>query len=274
LSRRLLIVSNRLPVTVRTEDGRAVTQRSAGGLATGLLTPHEARDGLWIGWPGSAGALLPEVEERLRSMRLVPLPIDSHELEVFYEHIANAVLWPVLHDRIDRLPMRIEGWEVYERISERYADAVAAHHRPGDLVWVHDYHLLRVPALIRERVPDACIGFFLHVPFPNPEIFFTLPTRAQLVAGMMGADLVGFHTRRYHGHFRAALRRLFGLEADAADIVHWHDREVRLGVFPMGIDAAAFARRAEAPEIAVKAGEYRAAGQHLLVGIDRLDYTK
>jgi trehalose 6-phosphate synthase/phosphatase len=274
VSARVVIVSNRLPVTVRMEEGHPVVRRSVGGLATGLLGPHEASDGIWIGWAGIAGELGPELTARFRAMRLIPLPLSVHEQQVFYQDIASAVLWPICHDRIDRLPLRVEGWEVYERVCERYADAVVRQHQPGDLIWVHDYHLMRVPALIRERLPEARIGFFLHVPFPNPEVFFTLSTRAKLVEGMMGADLVGFHTRRYHGHFRAVLRRLFGVEADAGGEVRWAGRRVRLGVFPIGVDAADFAHRAQAPQVAAQVDEYRAPGQRLLVGVDRLDYTK
>jgi trehalose 6-phosphate synthase/phosphatase len=278
MDRRLIIVSNRLPVTVRVHDGQATVRRSVGGLATGLRTPHEQSSGLWIGWPGNIATLDPpayaEVDRQLAALRTVPLSLDAHEIAVFYEHIANGVLWPICHDRIDRLPLRIDGWNVYESVNARFADAVAARHRPGDLVWVHDYQLLRVPALLRERVPGARIGFFLHIPFPNPEIFFALPTRQWLIEGMMGADLIGFHTRRYHGHFRAALRRLFGIEADEHGTVAWQGRRVRLGVFPMGVDAADFARRAAAREVSDKVMEYKSPGQRLLVGIDRLDYSK
>jgi trehalose 6-phosphate synthase/phosphatase len=141
-------------------------------------------------------------------------------------------------------------------------------------VWVHDYQLLRVPALLRERIPDARIGFFLHIPFPNPEIFFTLPNRHWLVEGMMGADVVGFHTRRYHGHFRAALRRLFSVEADSAGVVRWRSRVVKVGVFPISVDAADFARRAATREVDAKTKEYKSSALRLLVGIDRLDYSK
>ena len=278
MNRRLLIVSNRLPVTVRVEGGHAVVRRSVGGLATGLHGPHQQSGGLWIGWPGNievpGGAGFTEVDRQLAELRTVPLSLDTHETAVFYDHISNGVLWPLFHDRVDRLPLRVDGWDVYESVNARYADAVAANYRPGDVIWVHDYQLLRVPALLRERLPDARIGFFLHIPFPNPEIFFTLPTRHRLVEGMLGADLIGFHTRRYHGHFRAALRRLFSLEADARGDVAWKERRVRLGVFPMGVDAADFARRAATREVNARVIEYRDPRQKLLVGIDRLDYSK
>ena len=278
MNRRLLIVSNRLPVTVRIEAGRPVVHRSVGGLATGLRGPHQQSGGLWIGWPGNVEvpgeAGFAEVDRQLAELRTVPLSLDTRERAVFYDRISNGVLWPLFHDRVDRLPLRVDGWEVYESVNARYADAVAAHYRPGDVIWVHDYQLLQVPALLRQRLPDARIGFFLHIPFPNPEIFFTLPTRQRLVEGMLGADLIGFHTRRYHGHFRAALRRLFSLEVDAQDELTWRGRRVRLGVFPMGVDAAEFGRRAATREVNSRVIEYRDPRQKLLVGIDRLDYSK
>ena len=279
MSQRLIIVSNRLPVTVRVEHGEPVVHMSVGGLATGLRAPHERADGLWIGWPGNISELDPagreKVLQQLAKLRTVPLELEQREVEIFYEHISNAVLWPTFHDRIDRLPLRVEGWDVYDAVNARYADAVADVYQPGDVVWVHDYQLMRVPALLRDRIPSARIGFFLHIPFPNPEIYFALPTRAWLVEGMMGADLVGFHTRRFQGHFRAALRRLFKVEMDPSGHVSWGERRVRLGVFPIGVDTAGLAARAASPEVDAIASELApASGERLLVGIDRLDYSK
>lgn len=278
MSQRLIIVSNRLPVTVRAEHGEPVVHMSVGGLATGLRVPHERSNGLWVGWPGDLGDLDPagcaKVRCRLAELRTVPVELDRKEIEVFYEHVSNAVLWPTFHDRVDRLPLRIEGWDVYDAVNARFADVVAEHYQPGDVVWVHDYQLMRLPALLRDRIPDARIGFFLHIPFPNPEIYFVLPTRAWLVEGMMGSDLVGFHTRRFQGHFRAALRRLFGLEMDPAGDVRWGDRRVRLGVFPIGVDTAGLADRAASPEVDAIVRELMTPGHRLLVGIDRLDYSK
>src|SRR5918992_3126387 len=278
MTQRLLIVSNRLPVTVRSEKGHPRVRRSVGGLATGLRVPHERSGGLWIGWPGNLSrfdnAVCADIDRQLRELRTVPVLLNEHEETVFYGHISNAVLWPLCHDRIDRMPLRVEGWDVYESVNARFADVAAEHYRPGDLVWIHDYQLFRVPALLRARIPNARIAFFLHIPFPNPEIFFTLPTRRWLVEGMMGADLIGFHTRRYQGHFRAALRRLFTLESNPDGIVRWNDRDIRIGVFPMGIDAKDFSERAAQPEVDAKVHEYKQENHRLLVGIDRLDYSK
>jgi trehalose 6-phosphate synthase/phosphatase len=275
---RLLIVSNRLPVSVSVDDGRPVVRQSVGGLATGMKGPHESRGGLWIGWPGSIDGLdedgRAELAKQLDGMRAVPVDLTPREVEVFYEEISNAVLWAICHDRIDRLPLRVTGWDVYEQVNARFADVVAGHWRPGDTIWVHDYQLMRLPALLRERLPDARIGFFLHVPFPNPEVFFTLAKRRWLVEGMLGADLIGFHTRRYRGHFTGALRRLLGLEMNAREEVDYGGRPVRLGIFPMGVDAADFASRSMSRAVNGLRLELRPPAQRLIVGIDRLDYSK
>ena len=275
---RLLIVSNRLPISVETVDGVPRVTPSVGGLATALRGPHERSAGVWIGWPGEVDDLSDDGARQLAgdfaAQRIVPVHITKRELAVYYEHVSNGVLWPICHDRIDMLPLRVKGWDVYERINARFADAVAAAWRPGDVVWVHDYQLMRLPALLRERIPDARIGFFLHIPFPNPEIFFTLPTRRWLVEGMLGADLIGFHTARYRGHFAATARRIFGLGQHASDTVEHGGRMVRLGVFPIGVDAVRYEERAAAPEVLTEASRLRQADERLLVGIDRLDYSK
>ena len=275
---RLLIVSNRLPVTVAVEDGAPVVRPSSGGLASGLRGPHHRSGGLWIGWPGDLSklpdAMRAAVTAQLTALHTVPVELPRADQRPYYEGICNSVLWPICHDRLDQPPLHVTGWDVYERVNARFADAVCAHYREGDTIWVHDYQLLRLPALLRERLPGAKIGFFLHIPFPNPEIFFTLSHRRWLVEGMMGADVVGFHTRRYRGHFTAALRRLFGIEMHGDATVDWQGRRVSLGVFPIGIDAAEFATAAldfgvNAERRALREGMHR-----LVVGVDRLDYSK
>ena len=279
---RLIIVSNRLPVTVSVTDGQVELAHSVGGLSTGLRGPHERSDGLWIGWPGAHGDMDPdaavELDRQLRAQRIRPVDLTPDEHAIFYERIANGVLWPAFHDRLDQIPLVIEGWDVYERVNARFADAVAEHYRSGDLVWVHDYQLMRVPALLRERIPDARIGFFLHIPFPNPEIFTALPTRRWLVDGLLGADVIGFHTRRYRGHFAAVLRRILGAEVEdlggARPVVVHGDRRIALGVFPISVDACYFSERATAPDVAEQAAALKAGEERLLVGIDRLDYSK
>lgn len=277
-TRRLLIVSNRLPLHVqRGADGIRV-ERSSGGLATGLRGPHDRSNGWWIGWPGRTADLDPhemrEARAHLERARAVPIELSDEEVTTFYETMSNGVLWPLCHDQLDRLPLRMEGWDVYERVNERFADVVAEMWRPGDLIWVHDYQLMRLPHLLRQRLPQAAIGCFFHVPFPNPELFLVLPVRQWLVEGLLGADVIGFHTRRYRGHFTAVLRRLFGLEMDADEHVRFDGRTVRIGIFPMGVDASAIAERAAGREITAKVLAHRSQPERMLLGVDRLDYSK
>lgn len=275
---RVLIVSNRLPVTMRKRASGLSVERSVGGLATGLRTPHERSGGYWIGWPGDLSELdnadMFEARRQLHELRAVPVTIQQEDATVFYEEISNGILWPLFHDRLDRLPMKLEGWEAYERVNETFADVVAGLWQPGDLIWVHDYQLMRVPKLLRERLPEARIGFFLHIPFPNPEMFLVLPVRKWLVEGLLGADLIGFHTRRYRGHFTGVLRRVMGYEMDATERVQHGGRPVRLGIFPMGVDARDINERASERGVNNKVLEHRAQPGKLLLGIDRLDYSK
>ncbi|HEX8909271.1 MAG TPA: trehalose-6-phosphate synthase, partial [Anaeromyxobacteraceae bacterium] len=184
---RLLIVSNRLPVTVKADRGGVEVVLSSGGLATGMKGPHERLGGLWIGWPGDLAGLSPaardEVDARLSELRLVAVPLSAEEIARYYEGYSNAILWPLFHYSPARLPPEVSGFDVYEQVNSRFADAVADQWREGDLVWIHDYQLMLVPAMLRARLPGARIGFFLHVPFPSSEIFRLLPQRERLLEG-------------------------------------------------------------------------------------------
>src|SRR3989442_4856197 len=250
---RLIIVSNRLPLSLTREGGEVRLEQSAGGLATGLTGPHERLGGLWVGWPGSSEALSEDerarIARQLTDHRAVPVWLDPDDVKRFYEGFSNGVLWPLFHYLIDQVPLRVRDWGAYERVNRRFAEVVAAHHRPGDLVWVHDYHLMLVPQLVRELAPGARIGFFLHIPFPASDVFRTLPNRERLLEGMLGADLVGFHTAAYMRHFASSLLRILGIAVDV-DRAQLGERTVRLGVFPMGIDAGRFARLGADPEVA------------------------
>jgi trehalose 6-phosphate synthase/phosphatase len=276
---RLLLVSNRLPVTVKVEKDSVSVVRSAGGLATGLSRPHERSGGLWLGWPGDVSRLTDaqraRVESQLDGLRCVPLYLSASELSRYYEGYANRVLWPLCHYMVDLIPRQDRDWEVYRKVNERFADLVVRHYRPGDTIWVHDYQLMLVPGLLRQRLPGARIGYFHHIPFPSPEIFSTLPRRDELLKGLLGADLIGFHTVSYVRHFSGALLRQLGLDTDI-DRVIWDGREVRVGAFPMGIDATAFETLAHDASVLEEVATLRrkAEGQRILLGIDRLDYTK
>ncbi len=275
---RVLIVANRLPITVNVTEMGVEVERSTGGLATGLKGPHEHSDGLWIGWMGTTEEMGPQaqaqLDAKLKEMRLVAVPLADELVTRYYEGFSNGVLWPLFHYLLEQIPLQVSDWDSYVEANESFADVVATHYRPGDLIWVHDYQLLLLPALLRQRIPDARIGFFLHIPFPSEELFRTLPSRERLLEGILGADLVGFHTPTYLRHFATSLIDILGISVDI-DRVQLPTREVRLGVFPMGIDAASFASMAADPAVEAEARAIRGDGSvRVLVGVDRLDYTK
>jgi len=276
---RLLIVSNRLPVTSRlTADGLQATP-SNGGLATGLLPWHERTNGLWFGWPGDVTDASPAqqaaFEEDLRSRRIVPVHLPGNRADGPDHGFANRVLWPALHYLIDCVPLDMDGWDAYVEANEAFADAVAENVRRDDTIWVHDYQLMLLPALLRRRLPHARIGFFLHIPFPSSDVFRILPWRRELLEGLLGADLIGFHTAGYMQNFLTSLPHLDGVRVDG-DGVRAGNRQIKAAVFPMGVDAASFARLARDPRIQARVDAIRqdAGGRRLVLGIDRLDYTK
>jgi trehalose 6-phosphate synthase/phosphatase len=276
---RLILVSNRLPITVKPEGDEVMVERSSGGLATGLRGPHERSGGIWIGWPGDVSAMTEAqhhaLDAHLSSLRCVPVDLSASEVSKFYDGFSNAVLWPLFHYLLDRIPPHSQEWDVYRAVNEKFADVVARVWQPGDLVWVHDYQLVLVPRMVRARIPQATIGFFLHIPFPASEVLRILPWREQVLQGILGADVVGFHTFTYRSHFSSAVLRVLGIPTDG-DRIDVDGRTTRLGVFPIGVDAKTFVALAEDQDVIREAAEIRteAKGERILLGIDRLDYTK
>ena len=277
---RLLIASNRLPVTVREEQGQFALSPSSGGLATAMRGPHEQSNGLWFGWPGdlsgAAAADRKEMEAGLRALRTVPVAITPPEISQYYDGFSNGVLWPLLHYLLDKVRLDAESdWHVYQQVNRRFAEAIAKEYQPGDVIWIHDYQLALVPGYLRRLLPDAVIGFFLHVPFPSAEVFRILPWREAVLRGLLGADLIGFHTAGYRHNFAHAAALVLGLDL-GTDTIVFDDRAIRIGVFPIGVDAAAFEHAAGRPEVAQEVARLRAetGGRRILLGIDRLDYTK
>ena len=220
---RLLVVSNRLPLTLRRSGDEWRSETSAGGLATALEPVLRRTHGLWIGWPGDGDPAAPGRREALarweaRGYRTVDIP--ARVAQRFYQGYANRTLWPLFHQFPSRLEFDASGWEAYVEANRRFHDAVLKWLRPGDLIWVHDYQLMLLPAMLRARLPEARIGFFLHIPFPSSEVFRTLPWRREVLDGLLGADLIGFHTFSYLRHFVASLLHIEGVEADIGFFLH------------------------------------------------------
>ncbi len=279
-AQRLVLVSNRLPVTVKLERGEITVGRSGGGLATGLRGPHEQSGGLWIGWPGDVARMTEpqrkKLDAHLEELRCVPVYLSSAEVSRYYEGFSNGVLWPLFHYLLDRIPPHSQEWEVYRAVNEKFADAVARVWRPGDMIWVHDYQLSLVPRMLRARIPGATIGFFLHIPFPASEVLRILPWREQILEGMLGADLIGFHTFTYRSHFASSVLRILGISTPRRTASSSTAARSGFGVFPIGVDAQTFGKLAEDPEVLAEVATIRAQarGERILLGIDRLDYTK
>ncbi len=268
------IVSNRLPWTC-TQDaaGRPVLSRSPGGLVAAMLPVHEAGDAYWLGhggFPAEVG-----IERQLAEQRLVDVAIPADEYAAYYNQAANGCLWPIFH-YLPALARFDPGcWDAYRRVNRRFADALIERMGPGDLVWIHDYQLMLLPQLLREAVPDLRIGYFHHIPFPASEVFKLLPWREEIAEGLLGADLIGFHTLEYARHFASVAGRLLGLEVRGEDI-HHGDRLVRTGALPLGIDTEGIRQALRSPAHATAYAELERAfaGRRLVIGVDRLDYTK
>ncbi len=273
----LINVSNRLPVTI---EGKEI-RKSSGGLvaALGGFSPNEYNL-KWLGWPGASiedEAQRGEMEELLvREHGCIPVFISEEEIAGHYEGFSNASIWPLLHYMPNYMRYDPAWWDHYLKVNQRFADKVLAIAQPGDLVWVHDYQLMLVPSLLDARMPELKIGFFLHTPFPSFEIFRCHPKRRELVAGMLGADLVGFHTFGYMRHFRSTVLRLLGLESEITRIRNEDGHVTAMGVFPIGINARSFEEELDSAEFTQRRDELARsdAGKRVVLSVERMDYTK
>jgi trehalose 6-phosphate synthase/phosphatase len=273
---RFVIASNRLPVTLQADSGEPALQPAAGGLAAALQAMHRHGEVTWVGWPGDTSALSARdhrrVMERLSRDRIVPVELSKAEQAEYYDGVCNGVLWPVLHYLIDRMPVELPDFRLYRAVNDRFAAAIVRAYRPGDVIWIHDYHLLLVPAIVRMRLPDAHIGLFVHTSFPSPEVFRVLPWRRELLEGMLGASLVGLQTDRDAGNFADAVGALTEWRAEGRTIAA-NGREIRIGTYPIEIDTdpvEAVEPPSTLPAVIPPTGN----GRRLLAGVDRLDYTK
>jgi len=274
-----VIVANRLPVDRVTEpDGSSRWRRSPGGLVTALEPVMHKTDGAWVGWSGTAGEPAEPFDEA--DVRLVAVGLGEDEVRDYYEGFSNASLWPLYHDVIAPPEFHRAWWDAYVRVNRRFAEAAARQAGEGAVVWVQDYQLQLVPGMLRERRPDLRIGFFNHIPFPGYEIYAQLPWRRQIIQGLLGADLIGFQRLGDASNFLRACRRAAGLTTRGSTVRITEggaDRQVRVGTFPISIDSAGFERLARQPAARARAAEIREAlgnPRALLLGVDRLDYTK
>src|SRR5688572_7944932 len=273
---RLINVSNRLPVTVDESEIR----KSSGGLVAALEGVSANNYALkWIGWPGTDIAdehRRADVTRVLESEHgCTPVFLSADEQSGFYEGFSNSSIWPLLHYMPSKFRYQGEWWDAYAAVNRRFADTVLSMAREGDLLWVHDYQLMLLPALLKRAMPSLKIGFFLHTPFPSYEIFRCHPHRVELIDGLLGADLVGFHTFGYLRHFRSSVLRLLGVESELTRIRR-EGHTTRMGVYPIGINGRKFEQSLDDPAHADRVARFRRTfdDKRIVLSVERLDYTK
>lgn len=286
---RIIIVSNRLPINISIKNRRITVEPSVGGLATGMSSVHKFYETKWIGWPGIDFdsidfSLIEEMNRKLAENNCIPVYLNQNEMENYYFGFSNKTIWPLYHYFNQFTEYEDIFWESYVEVNERFAEKVLDYIKDDDIVWIHDYHLQLLPKMIRDARPDLLIGFFLHIPFPSFELFRNLPWRKEIIEGILGADLIGFHTYDYERHFISSVRRLLGYDINLS-LISFENRIVKVDSFPMGIDYERYnkaaIRQQNIPE-KDKTGIAReieslialSPGIKLILSIDRLDYTK
>lgn len=284
---RIVIASNRLPVKIQFVNDEYKAIPSAGGLATGLKSYHQSNNSLWIGWPGIDAGSDQEKDKIVKLLakdNCLPIFLDNELIENYYDGFSNGTLWPLFHYFTEYTKFRELYWNAYKKVNELFAEAILSNAKPNDMVWIHDYQLLLLPNMIKSMRPDLSVGFFLHIPFPSFEVFRILPWREEIIEGLLGADLLGFHTYDYARHFISSVKRLLGYDVEFNTIT-LEDRQVSIDVFPMGIDFDKFRDKAleiQSKPIQEHSKEHQDIDRFLLsmpdrkiiLSIDRLDYTK
>ena len=277
---KLIIVSNRLPISVTKKRGRLTFVPSVGGLATGLGSIYKRFESVWVGWPGinKEDISLEEreiVEEHLSKENCVPVFLSSPEVGAYYYGFCNKTIWPLFHYFYLYMDYTNDYFEEYKRVNRKFCEKILNIAQEGDFIWVHDYHLMLLPKMLRDAMENVTIGFFLHIPFPSYEVYRLLPPRTEILEGLLGADLVGFHTYDYALHFISSVMYLLGYEHSFGEIT-LKDRFVKVDAFPMGIDYDRFAKALDDPRISKDYARLkrRLGNVKVILSVDRLDYTK
>ncbi len=278
---KLIVVSNRLPVTVSMNDNDLNVKPSVGGLATGISSLNLDMEQRWIGWPGmdfsnADKKTVRNLVRQLNDENLHPVFLTNREIENYYYGFCNETIWPLFHYFVQYGIYQKSFWESYKKVNEKFCDAVIDIADKDDLIWIHDYHLMLLPQMVRDRLPKSKIGFFLHIPFPSSEIFRLIPWCREIIDGLLGSDLIGFHTFDYVRHFGESVRRIRGVEHSLGQLTV-DNRAVRIDAFPMGIDFDKFASAPKRKTVRDKTKKIkkRIGGDYkIILSIDRLDYSK
>jgi len=277
---RLIVVSNRLPVRIQEPEGNIELSPSPGGVASGLSSVSKSYKYVCIGWPGIASDDLTtkdrsEVTRKLKNEDCHPIFLNREQLTNYYEGFSNETIWPLFHYFPIHTLYKRQFWQSYKEVNELFCEEIVKIAKPGDYVWIHDYHLMLLPRLVRERLPGVEIGYFLHIPFPSFELFRLLPWRAELLNGLLGSDLIGFHTYDYVRHFLSSVCRIVGLEHNLGQL-NIDNRMLKVDAFPMGIDYEKYANSSKRQTVRqeIERIRKRVGNRKIIISIDRLDYTK
>ncbi|HCX64711.1 MAG TPA: bifunctional alpha,alpha-trehalose-phosphate synthase (UDP-forming)/trehalose-phosphatase, partial [Eubacteriaceae bacterium] len=278
---KTIFVSNRLPVTIKKSETGFEYEKSIGGLATGLSGFHEKSNSVWVGWPGIT--LEESTEEDVHQItntlqdeyKCLPVFMSEKDINQFYYGFCNETIWPLFHYFIDRTVYNEDLWESYKKVNQLFFDKIAPIIEPGDTLWIHDYQLMLLPEMVKKKFKDTKIGFFLHIPFPSFEIYRLLVWREEILRGLLGSDLIGFHTYDYVRHFLSSVRRILGYEHHLYQIAY-EKRLINVEAFPMGIDYERFSKYYTTDQFQEEVEKFihSSKGEKVVLSIDRLDYTK
>ncbi len=280
-TRKLIIVSNRMPVTVEKKKGEIHFHQSAGGLATGLGSFYRSYNSIWLGWSGISSDRINRKERESITTKLAndfgsyPIFLSKKDVELYYRGFCNRTIWPIFHYFPQYAVYDKSLWESYKYVNKLFSNAVMKVAKPNDIIWIHDYHLMLLPMLLRKKLPNASIGFFLHIPFPSFELFRLIPWRKEILNGLFGADLIGFHTYDYVRYFLISAYRLLGYEHTYGQVIVGN-RVIKVDAFPMGIDYAKFDKATLNPKVKreVKNIHKNVNDRKVILSVDRLDYSK
>lgn len=287
---RIIIVSNRIPVRLEKHRKEIFIRSSEGGLATGLSAIHSQDENLWVGWHGLPEEDIPstkvkdELLEKIIRKNCIPVSLSRREIREYYDGYSNNAIWPVFHYFTEYAQFNKNEWETYCEVNKKFAGEILQYVKPDDTIWIHDYHLMLFPALLKKAQPDLKIGFFLHIPFPSFEVFRIIPNREEILEGLLGADLIGFHTEDYQQYFLESVNRLTKAKINC-DSIEFNNHSSKTAAFPMGIDFEKFYATAKVLEKQKKKMHTSFQKEFsrfikdyperkTVLSIDRLDYTK
>ncbi len=276
--KRLIIVANRLPVTVKISKSEIEYTPSDGGLATGMASLEGNYEKHWLGWPGmhpKNEEVQQEVKQKLEQDNIHTVFLSEEEILMYYEGFSNKTIWPLFHYFTEFAVYDQKFWDVYQEVNLKFFSALKSILKPDDIIWIQDYHLMLLPEILRKEFPSIRIGFFLHIPFPSYELFRTLPWRNEILNGLMSADLIGFHTYEYMRHFLVAVHKIQNLEPRLGEF-YYKNHLVHVNAFPMGIDYAKYNKAVQNKKVQqkIKLFNENYGSKKLILSIDRLDYSK